>query len=534
MLGSQVASDLEVTRLAAAVPTHLPWGSEFFLQRLNSTTDNTILLKKRQLPYAAFKKDVPRTQEIRAILQDLKPAIADVEACIATQDSLANESIQQIFFAKQSTAKMLNSNATYLQAFLFWKTLFLPGFAILAPLLGMLVPYFLLKLFGRGMTTEDYLLHLRSSILKQISIPTMLRARGANDRLGGFFEILFIGFTLIMFISGIWNQVSSALHLRSIYAQLEARGKAVQQCLEATETILQKLRDSYNPSAKYAYKELIERGAQAYDKCKHLVHTAAAATAGSLWNDSDAIGDLRAFLGEVDATTALAVIPAVHIVKYGKLGMTFKGLVHPCLEKPVDNDFSSSGHTLLTGPNRGGKSTFCKALGLAIVTAQSWGIAWAAEAHLSPFASIHTALEPAGKLGFASTFEAEIVFAKKVLDEPAKPMFVMMDEIFHSTNAVDGVRASKVFMSSLYAKSSVLSVISTHYRDLATHFASVTTPLQLIAEGDDDQLIYTYKLAPGISTKSSVDELLRIHGLTDTTPGAETVAKKDSQMNQNK
>jgi DNA mismatch repair ATPase MutS len=207
----------------------------------------------------------------------------------------------------------------------------------------------------------------------------------------------------------------------------------------------------------------------------------------------------------------------VCLVKYTKrVGIHVENLVHPSLKSCVSNNYDSAGHVILTGPNRGGKSTFCKALGVALITAQSWGYACATKMDLCPFAAIHTALEPAGKLGYASTFEAEIVFAKSVLDMSERPIFVMMDEIFHSTNAEEGLRASKVFMEKLYDKEDCISLISTHYRELATTFEKRSAvAYQMVATGDENCLNYTYKLATGVSNKSSVNELLRAHGLLE-------------------
>jgi DNA mismatch repair ATPase MutS len=132
-----------------------------------------------------------------------------------------------------------------------------------------------------------------------------------------------------------------------------------------------------------------------------------------------------------------------------------------------------------------------------------------------PFAAISTALEPCGKLGVASTFEAEIEFAKTVLAVEVGPQFVMMDEIFHSTNATDGVAASQVFLSRLYEKPDVISIISTHYRELIELFAERTQQLQLLTtDGPDGHLEYTYKVTEGVSTKSSVLEILAERGLS--------------------
>jgi DNA mismatch repair ATPase MutS len=162
-----------------------------------------------------------------------------------------------------------------------------------------------------------------------------------------------------------------------------------------------------------------------------------------------------------------------------------------------------------------------KSVALAVVTGQSWGFAWAKSMKFRPFATISTALEPCGKLGVASTFEAEIEFAKSVLAAAALPHFVMMDEIFHSTNATDGVAASQVFLRQLYEKKQTISIVSTHYRELTQMFAKETQQLQLVATEDvNGKLVYSYMIAPGVSTKSSVMEILAERGLLmESTPG---------------
>jgi DNA mismatch repair ATPase MutS len=131
------------------------------------------------------------------------------------------------------------------------------------------------------------------------------------------------------------------------------------------------------------------------------------------------------------------------------------------------------------------------------------------------FDHISTSLETYGKLGHASTFEAEIQFAKDLLHRDTNSRkFIVMDEIFHSTNAYDGLQASKVFLEKLYESENCISIISTHYRELPTLFSSNAGAYQLRAQIDDKNIIhYSYKLDQGISNVSSVMELLREHGL---------------------
>jgi DNA mismatch repair ATPase MutS len=140
-------------------------------------------------------------------------------------------------------------------------------------------------------------------------------------------------------------------------------------------------------------------------------------------------------------------------------------------------------------------------------------------------------------------FEAEIEFAKGVKATIAAaegPVFLMMDEIFHGTNAHDGVEASQVFLDELYAdkaKEPVFSVVSTHYMDLPSRYGETKTQ-NLCMEAsvdptDEDRLVYTYRLKTGVNKFSSVREILRERGLLGPKvakePEAPTVAEEGKE-----
>jgi DNA mismatch repair ATPase MutS len=152
---------------------------------------------------------------------------------------------------------------------------------------------------------------------------------------------------------------------------------------------------------------------------------------------------------------------------------------------------------------------------------QTLGIVFARSASVPIFDTIITALAPADSLGKMSLFEAEIEFAKNVKSVIATtkgPVFLMMDEIFHGTNAHDGVEASQVFLDELYASESpVFSIVSTHYMELPERYGKEKTQNLCmeasIDKEDPDRLIYTYRLIEGTNRFSSVREILRERGL---------------------
>jgi DNA mismatch repair ATPase MutS len=90
-----------------------------------------------------------------------------------------------------------------------------------------------------------------------------------------------------------------------------------------------------------------------------------------------------------------------------------------------------------------------------------------------------------------------------------------MDEIFHSTNAHDGAEASLIFLKQLYQKGPrVGSMISTHYVEIPGKLKAHTQCYCMQAyDNGAEGIKYTYRCVPGISTISSVREILKERGL---------------------
>jgi hypothetical protein len=521
MLGTQVASDLELANLQISCKTS--WGHTAFQAGLTNVTSDRNEIKQRQLPLLALRRNAALCNKICGALTPLPALTPKVDEAMKSSDELEAESIRQILWAPESYTAFLNTQGTFLNAVATWKTLLVPAFAVLMPILTIVVPYFLLRFLHKDMSVSMYMGHLRRILLQQITMPALLRARGENDIVGYTLETAFLLFTVGMFLSGIWNQISAALHLRTIWDLLEGRGGAVLQTIELGRRVL----DAGAAGARGGLRDLLAEGATIVGDCERLLGGRGGVAAfGAVWNGgaaAGAVGRLRDWLGRVDVLCTLAGLGDAICVPRLARGVTaplrIRGVYHPRIVDCVPNDYGAAAdgaHVLLTGPNRGGKSTYCKAVGLAIITAQSWGFAWARAMTWSPFGAVLTALESNGQLGFNSTFEAEIEFAKSVLERQERPLYVMMDEIFHSTNAIDGVAASKVFLDRLYVRPGVQSLLSTHYRELAETYSKnglARTQQMVASEGADGVLAYAYTVADGVSDKSSVMEILREKGL---------------------
>ena len=197
-----------------------------------------------------------------------------------------------------------------------------------------------------------------------------------------------------------------------------------------------------------------------------------------------------------------------------------KSLLDPLLEtsNPLSFYFSpKKRHSLLTGPNGGGKSTALRCILMNIIFAQRFGVCFGtpqAELTLHPFEWIQSGLHLEDHPGECSLFEREVQFAAEALQRsrafPTQRGLLLFDELFHRTNPPDGERTATLFLQQVWDTPNLSSIISTHVFTLAEqapkHIQTLCVPAH---KQPDGSLKFTYTLQPGICKVSSVDNVLQ-------------------------
>lgn len=167
-------------------------------------------------------------------------------------------------------------------------------------------------------------------------------------------------------------------------------------------------------------------------------------------------------------------------------------------------DLSTIPNVVFTGPNGSGKSTVMKGIALNIVLAQSWGIASADEAIMTPFYGVRTYLHIQEDLPTKkSSFMKETEKVQEMLDysknlEKGQFAFFLIDEPYTGTIEVEAAQRVVDFGKELANNQNVMSVIATH----------LEKPIQLSDSGKfknlhlellelDDSFIKTFKLVEG-------------------------------------
>jgi len=189
-----------------------------------------------------------------------------------------------------------------------------------------------------------------------------------------------------------------------------------------------------------------------------------------------------------------------------KIIMNAVDCFHLFIKNPVKNTFSIEGKNMIvTGPNAAGKSTFIKSIVLNVLLSQTIGLACATSFSFTPFYFINSQINIPDSKGVESLFEAEMYRCKYNLDIIKyigfeRKALVVMDELFNSTNIVEGISAGYSILNSLSSFKNVLTILTTHYPYLTKVPSFVKYKMDAtIDENDDHNIIYKYKLSKGVS-----------------------------------
>lgn len=201
-----------------------------------------------------------------------------------------------------------------------------------------------------------------------------------------------------------------------------------------------------------------------------------------------------------------------------------KNIWHPYLNNSTKNEINIKNNILITGPNAAGKSTFIKAIIINILLSQTIGISSCERFEITPFHLVETYLHIPDSKGCSSLFEAEMFRSKDYIDkiknlDTNKRSFIVLDEIFSSTNYVEGFSGAYSILKKISSFSNTLSITTTHYTDLEILEKDTKGKiLNYKFEVDFDKnnnILFNYKLKRGTSRQYIALELLKNNGFDD-------------------
>jgi len=505
--------DLERIQAAVDIPalsTYLQIQTQAGVKALKEKTGQwisnpaTLLVRSQQfrtLQHALHTKS-DFTHTLLKSFSELKNLEPDLEALTTKASDLETEAFNELLFLKEWCVP-LNFVPCLLALWSLIRVYIFPGLALLMPVVMLILPFIIVRfVFHMPLTVTGYMALVSAIFSGQMNVlfqPEALPAAAPVSKPFDVFQLIKTGLLVGTIIQSFLQPYWSFLHLYAINSIIQKKSNALLKFKELYESVLTTLDTHGFKMAKNPFGPDITDGRQLVA----LAHLHPAFLKYALQR-----------LGSVEALMCLANQPDLVPVTW------VKGPAHINLKNAFDYrvtkgripfNIDLKGHALLTGPNRGGKSTTLRALVACQLLAHTYGCAFAQKASFSPFQKLYVCLTPEDLPGQKSRFEREIEFTAHTLQskEAHENSMVLLDELYHSTNPPDAEKACNYYTKQLWAQPNTLSIISTHLFDFVEKAPTSIERLCCPATIDKQESVhYSYELQQGICKVSSVKELL--------------------------
>jgi len=453
---------------------------------------------------AAFEKDPTFFGKCHTLFQEVAQIEKQLNALVQNESKLEKESYNELLFMKP-ILQPLNFIPFLLPIWAVIRVYLLPGLSLLFPILILIAPYLILSfVFHIPITFTNYMNLLHSMISGNVQ--AVMDPQAAQKLQTSISPVAFLkqfGVILATCIQGIVQPYWSYKHLNSIDDIIKENGRLVIRCKEIYMTL----------------KELLQKHGFTMFACPLPEFSNERDAVARIILESSYFKMTLKYIGALEVVMSMANQEEIHPVRWVKstkptciMKDTYDFQVDKKKRKTITVSFHHKSHALLTGPNKGGKSTVLRAMACSALLAHTYGCAFG-KATMTPFRKLFVCLKPDDLPGSKSRFEREIEFTANTLTYK-EPILVLIDELYHSTNPPDALRSCQIYTNQLWKKPNVVSVISTHLFELVeksnTSIQRLCVPAKLDKEGT---VQFMHVLRQGICKISSVDLLLKSNGL---------------------
>ncbi|KAK9059646.1 hypothetical protein SSX86_020350 [Deinandra increscens subsp. villosa] len=203
---------------------------------------------------------------------------------------------------------------------------------------------------------------------------------------------------------------------------------------------------------------------------------------------------------------------------------------HPVLETVLQDSFVPNDTSLhadgeycqiVTGPNMGGKSCYIRQVALITIMAQVGSFVPASSAKLHVLDGIYTRMGASDSIQQGrSTFLEELGEASYILDTCTGQSLVILDELGRGTSTHDGVAIAYATLQYLLEQKKCMVLFVTHYPEIVnltkgltgrvgsyhvSYLTSQKDECTMNSNGENcdfEDIVYLYKLVPGVSERS--------------------------------
>ena len=514
--------------------TQTIFGSIHIKNMLENPTKDISILKNRQNILNKISTDmISNLKEKLAVIKELEE---DVLWILRERNPEELKIIDSVYFTNKYLT-MLNTNEDIMSIYSMFTIFFAPIYGVVSPIIFFILPYLYLYFFaGVKFSFKAYFEIFKVSILGGFNIFS-----GAKSNITKYFSVVL---SMIIYFQNFMNTIKAAKSnykiINVLHSKLHKLNSFISECQEVFKLAKNIFKhDDIDFFDKSIDNEMFKsEPSMMTNKGKILV------SYRHIQNTEVHIDKYKTYfnnLGEIDAYLSIVLLVRelndnnfnICYTRYessNKPHLKFNGLWHPYLSKNkskdevVSNSIEIGGsnrpnNVVLTGPNAGGKSTFIKAMSLSLLFSQTFGISFSKEAYITPLTLINTYLNIPDCKNKESLFEAEMYRARNHLNSlkalgEHEFSFIVMDEIFSSTNPEEGISGAFAICNKLAEHDNSIAIITTHFNYLTNlekggKYKNYKIPISRNAE---NEISYPYQLEEGASDQHIALELLKKKG----------------------
>ena len=206
--------------------------------------------------------------------------------------------------------------------------------------------------------------------------------------------------------------------------------------------------------------------------------------------------------------------------------MHLEALRHPVVEKNLDGEWyipndvymnqNSHNFLIITGPNMGGKSTYCRSIALAAILAQTGSFVPAKYAKLPVFDRIFARIGASDDLTTGqSTFMVEMNEVSNIIHNATERSLIILDEVGRGTSTYDGLSLAWALTEYLSQKVKGKTLFATHYHELTElekKYDNIKN-LNVKVEEEGSKIIFLHEISPGKADRSYGIQVAELAGL---------------------
>ncbi|MDD4343644.1 MAG: DNA mismatch repair protein MutS [Eubacteriales bacterium] len=206
--------------------------------------------------------------------------------------------------------------------------------------------------------------------------------------------------------------------------------------------------------------------------------------------------------------------------------LSIEALRHPVVEKNLEGEWytpndvfmnqDSHNFLIITGPNMGGKSTYCRSIAIAAILAQTGSFVPAKYAELPVFDRIFARIGASDDLTTGqSTFMVEMNEVSNIINNATSKSLIILDEVGRGTSTYDGLSLAWALTEYLSQKVKGKSLFATHYHELTeleNKYENIKN-LNVKVEEEGTKIVFLHEISPGKADRSYGIQVAELAGL---------------------